>query len=520
MAATKHSQNTISIRPGVSILSVLRHLNYRPWYAIAEFVDNSIQSYLDNKAELRRVEGEDYVLRITIEIDQIDGRILIRDNAAGIFEHEYARAFRPAAIPPNRSGLSEFGMGMKSAACWFAKRWRVRTTALGEEVERTVYFDVDSIVQDNLEEIDIQSRPISAHTHFTEIELTDLNQKLPVGRTLGKMKTHLASIYRVFLRTGQLVLTFDGEELEYKEPDILVAPHYDRPTDEPVFWRKEIDFDFGGNLSVRGFAALRETGNVSSAGFALFRRNRVIEGSGDEGYRPEFIFKKSNSYIYQRLFGELHLEGFEVSHTKDGFQWEENEDAFLDLLKEYLDADPVPLLDQAERFRKRAKADELRAAAQQSANRIAYTLEKQAPPVIAERLTTPPESAPAPESLPPAYPTLTREIAFEVEGEKWEIILELSEDPAIGDWISICDHLIKEPTDITSSVQRIGIRMSLLHPFMERFAGSDPAMIEALGRVASALVIAEILARRAGVQMAGTIRREVNKLLRDVLSRP
>src|SRR5690348_3905126 len=29
----------ISIRPGVSILAVLRHLNYRPWYAMAEFVD-------------------------------------------------------------------------------------------------------------------------------------------------------------------------------------------------------------------------------------------------------------------------------------------------------------------------------------------------------------------------------------------------------------------------------------------------------------------------------------------------
>ena len=38
---------SISIRPGVSILSGLRHLNYRPWYAVAEFVDNSLQSYLD-----------------------------------------------------------------------------------------------------------------------------------------------------------------------------------------------------------------------------------------------------------------------------------------------------------------------------------------------------------------------------------------------------------------------------------------------------------------------------------------
>ena len=41
--------NTVNIRPGVSVLSVLRHLNYRPWFAIAEFVDNSIQSFLTRK---------------------------------------------------------------------------------------------------------------------------------------------------------------------------------------------------------------------------------------------------------------------------------------------------------------------------------------------------------------------------------------------------------------------------------------------------------------------------------------
>ena len=33
------SLKTVSIRPGVSVLSVLRHLNYRAWFALAEFVD-------------------------------------------------------------------------------------------------------------------------------------------------------------------------------------------------------------------------------------------------------------------------------------------------------------------------------------------------------------------------------------------------------------------------------------------------------------------------------------------------
>ncbi len=83
----------VNIRPGVSILSVLRHLNYKPWFALAEFVDNSIQSFLTQKS---RITGSDGKLLVDIEVDAADeGRIVIRDNASGIQEQDYARAFRP-----------------------------------------------------------------------------------------------------------------------------------------------------------------------------------------------------------------------------------------------------------------------------------------------------------------------------------------------------------------------------------------------------------------------------------------
>src|SRR5437762_13666811 len=107
------------------------------------------------------------------------------------------------------------------------------------------------------------------------------------------------------------------------------------PAEIARLWRKEVDFDFGAGMRATGFAALREQASVASAGFSLFRRNRLIQGSGDEGYRPPAIFGQSNSYAYQRLFGELHLEGFEVSHTKDGFKWQENEEVFLEFLAEH-----------------------------------------------------------------------------------------------------------------------------------------------------------------------------------------
>src|SRR3954463_6984563 len=100
--------NRVSIRPGVSVLSVLRHLNYKPWFALAEFVDNSVQSYLSNRERLTAEEGRDFQLKVEIEYDDSgETRIVVRDNAAGIGEREYPRAFRPAEVPLDRSGLSE-----------------------------------------------------------------------------------------------------------------------------------------------------------------------------------------------------------------------------------------------------------------------------------------------------------------------------------------------------------------------------------------------------------------------------
>lgn len=517
--ARERAEEHVNIRPEVSILSVLKHLNYKPWFAIAEFVDNAIQSFLSNRDAVAAVDGPAPKLKVAIEMDgTAEGRIVIRDNAAGIAERDYARAFKPAEAPPDRTGLSEFGMGMKSAACWLASQWSVRTTAIGEAVERTVAFDVSAIIQHHLEEVAIQTRDVAAPAHYTEIILSGIH-KMPQGRTIGKMKEHLGSIYRVFLRNGTLELTWDGEALTYDEPPVLSAPFYRTPTADPVVWRKEIDFDFGAGQRAWGFAALRERASVSSAGFALFRRSRLIQGSGDEGYRPEAIFGKSNSYRFQRLFGELHLEGFQVSHTKDGFRWEEYEETFLELLHEHLNAEPMPLLTQAEEHRARPSRGSFTVGARAAVDRTAGVIEHDVPQIIERQIEAGPDTAPPPAALPPAASLASeRVIDVELRSQPWRIIIELTTDPAIGDWVSISDR----PMQTDGGVQRrcVAVRLSLAHPFTDRFGGTDVARIEPLLRLAAAIGLAETAAREAGVQMAGTFRRNINELLREALSNP
>lgn len=355
---TTVSRENINIRPGVSILSVLKHLNYKPWYAIAEFVDNSVQSYIDNRAALEN-SSEKYRLKVEIVIDPSDkGKIIIRDNAAGIEEKNFPRAFRPAEIPPDQDGLNEFGMGMKSAACWFASSWIVRTTALNEDSERTIKFDVNKIIYDSIEELTVSVIKVPRQMHYTEIVLDGLHRPLH-PRTIEKIKDHLASIYREFLRPGEIILKVNEDELKFVDPEILVASPFNNTKAAPVKWQKKINIKLASGIKVKGFAALRDVASTSRAGFALLRRGRLIEGSADDGYRPEQIFKKSNSYIYQRLFGELHLLGFEVSHTKDGIRWGDMESSFLEKLKVELDKDPIPLLKQAEGHRVRIKTPDI-----------------------------------------------------------------------------------------------------------------------------------------------------------------
>lgn len=512
MNGRQHRADRVNIRPGVSMLSVLRHLNYKAWFALAEFVDNSVQSFLTNRESLQALHGEDFKLRVKIGIDPtLPARISIRDNAAGIQLADFPRAFRPAAIPPNRNGLSEFGMGMKSAACWFSPQWSVRTKALGDPRERLVRFDVAEIVNDQIEELEITSQPVDIDWHFTEVTLEHLHH-VPVKKTIAKIKEHLTDIYRVFIREGWLELKFGNDVLIPEEPTILYAPYAKAPEGAPRLWRREIDFDLGGGQHVTGFAGLREPGNYSRAGFSLFRRGRLIQGSGDEGYKPDAIFGQHGSFRSLRLFGELHLEGFEVSHTKDGFRWDENEQPFLDLLKEHLDDSEMPLLRQADNYRVlAARADRARAA-RDAVGRTADILAEELPDAIEAVADHGPLETPHVE-LPPISMLASREVALAFRGENWRIRIELSDDPAEGDWLTLSDVV---PT--VSSERLIEIRVSYAHPFMTRYASKGADDLEALLRVAAALALAEALARNNGVKMAGTVRRNFNEILRDVLS--
>jgi len=506
-------QNKVSIRPQVTMLSLLKHIEYETWFALAEFIDNAIDSYVKNISSLQKIEGDNFVLDVKVEINEPENRITIRDNAGGIGESDYYRAFRAAEIPPDNSGLSEFGMGMKSASCWFADNWCVTSTAIGEPQLKKVSFDMQKIFEDKLEELDVEIKPCDKNHHYTIVELIDVN-RMPRRKGVGKVKNHLRSIYREFIRQGNLKLTVNGEELEFNDPSILNVPQYDTPDSESILWRKQIDFELEKGLSVKGFVAIREKASTSEAGFALFRRGRVIQGSFDNGFRPDFIFGAPNSYRFQRVFGELHLDGFNVNFTKKGIQWDENLDVFLRLLKDDISSKEFPLLQQAEQYRVRASEKEYKASLK-ALNKTADDFQKKAPQAVAEVVNSIMVSEPEERiELTKTEKTLHREFDIRFNKADWKVSIELSFDTSLTELIEVGDSFIKEKVN-DSSVRQIGIRLSLTHPFMVEFAGADTNKIEPILRIAAAFGLSEIIAKDS-YKNQGEVRRNFNELISNL----
>ena len=328
----------INIRPTSSVYATYKRLSYQPWTAIAEFVDNSTQSFYDHKDELL---AQKYSKGLMVTIDYIDDkdngdRLEIYDNAYGMEWADFQRAVVLDRPPKNTNGRNEFGMGLKTAACWFGSLWSVESTQLGSKNKYYTEINIDELGKYKTEEIDVKEEIVSVKDHFTRIVIRKLNKRIIGPRTIGKVKELLSSIYREDLRSGFVKIYYNGTLLQFKEP-----PVYEETVDNKTTqWKKKVSFSVdheGKQLPVSGFVALRLPGSVKDAGFTLLRRGRVIVGGSESNYRPFELFGDSNSYAWQRLYGELHMDTWPVTQAKDNFDWHNSglEEAFINALSEF-----------------------------------------------------------------------------------------------------------------------------------------------------------------------------------------
>ncbi len=314
---------SIELHIGPEIIRSYKRLSYTKWHALAEFVDNSTQSYLNNKEALDAVRAKSDGPALTVSINYSgsgNGSLIIEDNAMGMSEKELADALHIGKVPTITSGRSEFGMGMKTAACWFGNNWIVKTKKLGNPEENTIYFDVEQVASNVL---DLRHEKIAAQKdeHYTVIKITDLNQRIS-GADARWTKDFLSSMYRKDIENEILELLWNGEPLRWKYPTEGGNIH----VHEGKECTKTFDFQVNGK-AVKGWIAILERGSRAQAGFSIIRRGRVIKGWPDS-WRPLAIFGQyegSNDLVNQRLIGEIELDAFAISHTKDDILWQNDE---------------------------------------------------------------------------------------------------------------------------------------------------------------------------------------------------
>jgi hypothetical protein len=338
--------NTIHIRPTTSVYATYRRLSYKPWYALAEFVDNSTQSYFSNKAAiLENHISNNRESNLTIEViyNNTENVLTIFDNAFGMEFEDFQRALVLDSPPTDKSGRSEFGMGLKTAACWFGSFWTVESTQLGSNRVLIASIDVNELSQSKAESIVYSERRADPNSHYTRITIRDVHQPIK-GRTVTRVHEHLCSIYRQDIRSKEVKILWNGVPLTFNDAEIYSETDLSGGI---VEWKKDLEFTVpwekeNTDLSVKGWIGIRKHGKQREAGFVLLRRGRVIHGGPDEGYKPSEIFGQGNTFRSQRLIGELHLDEWPVTQAKDGFDWNNGlEEALIDklevLCKVYMD---------------------------------------------------------------------------------------------------------------------------------------------------------------------------------------
>ena len=351
---------SVSIAIGSSMYGRFEDLPNTPSHDIAEFVDNALQASRDKRPDLLALDP-DYKLRVIINIDWDETetksdkrqavRFFIEDNAGGISIDRFTHAFEPAYTPENNTGLNEFGMGLKTAACWLGKEWTVTTKALGESVERVVHFDLTEVQEKKLDKVPVATNPADVNAHYTRIEIECPTKNAPYERSLSKLKTELASIYRNALRHNEVDIYVNDDPLSFAEYNILKAPFVKDPDGPEIEWKKEINFSFL-KYKATGFIALLRDINNQQNGFVLSRRGRVIIGAESDGrYFPKSLSGSPGNFRYKRVFGEIELEGFSVSFNKNDIQDKDNLEMLMQALYSQVQNKDFKMMTQADDYR-------------------------------------------------------------------------------------------------------------------------------------------------------------------------
>ena len=333
---TPSDQTETDFTIGPSAIQAYSRLPYTMWHALAEFVDNSTQSRLNYESIIDDVlldEGKS--LQVDITYNRVAHEMRIEDNSIGMSHDKLIDALKIAMPTADSRGRSRYGMGMKTAACWLGRKWKIVTCEWGSGIEWTATIDVDAIARHGAK-VPLTSRAVDSNCHYTNIIVTDLRRVMQ-KRTEDTLITYLGSIYMYDLTAGPdnplpLRLTYNTIPIQPAAINDWDTDHEGNP-----FYREIPEGTMIGTKSLSGYIGVLMIGKGSRkfGGFSLYQNRRQIQGYPN-GWKPSSIFggvdaEGANNLVAQRLTGVLQPDSaFGVSHTKDAIQFEGDEEDQLE----------------------------------------------------------------------------------------------------------------------------------------------------------------------------------------------
>ena len=499
----------VDISPGVGVYGMFPSFNYKPWLALGEFLDNSISSYQQHRKAIESIHGASFKLRILIDYDPDRGTLEIRDNAAGIDKQRFAGAFALAKPPDDLRFISRYGVGMKAAACWFARDWSLRSTAIGEDVERSLNWSTKAITEGETEVLQPEVRSVPKSDHYTVLTLRNLIHPPSGPKTVAKIKSYLPNIYREFIRDDQIEILWNGQLLEVERlPTLSAPPQWDLSQPERV-WEEHVQLSMNDGRTIKGRVFLLQKMRRSYTALNLFWHNRLILGNVGENHRPVELFGAGNSFETGRLCVELFMDEYDPTVDKMGFKFQDNE-ATLEEIIEELKKVASQILRQAREYRE-PKVD----TGDLPPNVGPIIMVPGGQVVIEPVPPTVADPYPTPDPIVPAGAIEPREVTkvpLEIDGVSWEIVVRLGVGPGENIFVKIEETRSK----IDGEPQRLFVTLGMEHPFVVNYWSDDKELQKLMIIMASAIGFGEIAARRAGATFPSYVRNNIDQFLRLV----
>lgn len=311
------------------VIESYKRQDYTHWHALAELVDNSTYWYELNRDLILKHDPDASKCDVRITYDEKTSLLRIADNSIGM-DLETLKDAMVIGKKTKRPGRSVYGMGLKTSCIWLGGAFTIKTKKAGLTTAYIVTIDYDKIMAGDFELGFQEIKNCKEDDHYTVIEVSRLDEIIQKKR-LFKIKEYLASIYREDFRENKLSLSFNDERIEWSDDN-----HYlFLKSIDGASYKRSFTFDIDGK-TVKGWIGIMQTGGKSVGGLTILQNKRVIRGFPNT-WKPEGLFGGggeglTTSLSSQRLVGEIHMDGFDVTHTKDNIKWSGRQEELLDTM--------------------------------------------------------------------------------------------------------------------------------------------------------------------------------------------